>query len=651
MLWGAIISAIVGILNQYEILSLEWYRLQYSDDRLQSFFVNPNWFSEFIAISIPFILLGFVRTGRSLAWIGFLLSVLITCEIAIILSGSRTGWVVYPIVLITCWFFFYFSRKEEKHGSKYNLKSILMLSLKVAISVPLTIAISFFIIFQVIENFNNPVNLTENTSKNQHAPVQSKEDISKTIKETDKHSQYIVDRVSRITSPMTRSQLWMESIQLIREKPIFGLGYESYNWHKAILGSLPDSYLSRNRKLDKNRNFDTPHSTISQISVSGGVTGLLIWISIIGVMMFLCLCHFKKTGDYFSFSLMLFVISFHIYGLAQSMQYVSVIWFTIFLGMGYCLTLDESILVEKLRNILKKWSLFLAAIVLIGCFNYIINHSSKDLAEKYNLQIYAKDQNRDDFPGFYHQEQWPDGKIRWSGRAGIIKVEGEGLVEVRFFCGHPDISNQPVTLSVSLDGNLIDQIEFGSQRKITKQYFTTDSSPKKHEFLFEVSRTWSPLKSRVNVDSRGLGVAVSNLKFVGNTLEHDIGFYQPEIWKGAFPDEGSRISPIQFRWATYQASLVLTKKDRVNGLKTFVMATHPDNRWYKPVTLKILSGGQILKELKMTNQWQKIELTQHELKEKRVLTFQVNRTWNPKRYGVSNDNRNLGVAVARLNLL
>ncbi len=60
----------------------------------------------------------------------------------------------------------------------------------------------------------------------------------------------------------------------------------------------------------------------------------------------------------------------------------------------------------------------------------MLNHSSNDLAEKYDLQIYAQDQTRDDFTGFYHQEQWPDGKYRWSGRAGIIRFEGEGLVEV-----------------------------------------------------------------------------------------------------------------------------------------------------------------------------------------------------------------------------
>jgi hypothetical protein len=652
MLFGAVISSAIGILNQYNIITLDWYRLQHSDGRLQSFFLNPNWFSEFIAISIPFVLLGFVRKDIRALWIMFLLAILIMCEVAIILTGSRTGWVVYPLVLMTCWFFFYLSRKSEESGSKFGIAKILFLILKVSVTVPITIVISFFIIFQVLENPNlstkisgilNKINQIVASSKNDNKIHEGKVNSPRAVE----HSGLIRNRVSKITSPMTRKSLWEDSIQLIIEKPFYGLGYESYNWHKSILGKIPQSNLSKNRKLG--RNFDTPHSTISQISISGGLIGLVTWFSIIGSMMFFCILEFKRTKDYFTMSLMLFVVSFHIYGLAQSMQYISVIWFTIFLGVGYCLTLNENLLPLKLKRFLDKWVLILTVLVLFGCGNYIVNHSSTDLAEKYDLQIYAQDQARDDFTGFYHQENWPDGKYRWSGRAGIIKAKGEGLVEVKYFCGHPDISDQPVTLSVSLDGNLIDQIEFASQRKITKLYFIPDSSPKKHEFLFEVSRTWSPLKSRVNVDSRELGVAVSKLRFVGNTLEKDIGFYQPEIWKGAFPEEGSRISPIQFRWTTHQASLVLTKKERVNGVKTFVIATHPDNRWYKPVTLKILSGGQILRELKMTNQWQKIELTQHELKDKRVLTFQVNRTWNPERYGVSNDNRSLGVAVAKLN--
>ena len=38
-----------------------------------------------------------------------------------------------------------------------------------------------------------------------------------------------------------------------------------------------------------------------------------------------------------------------------------------------------------------------------------------------------------------------------------------------------------------------------------------------------------------------------------------------------------------------------------------------------------------------------------ELKGSEVLTFQVSRTWNPKLAGISEDSRDLGVAVAALN--
>ena len=37
-----------------------------------------------------------------------------------------------------------------------------------------------------------------------------------------------------------------------------------------------------------------------------------------------------------------------------------------------------------------------------------------------------------------------------------------------------------------------------------------------------------------------------------------------------------------------------------------------------------------------------------ELKGSKVLTFQVSRTWNPKLAGISEDSRDLGVAVAVL---
>ncbi len=81
ILLGAIVSAVVGLLNYYGMLSLDFFRsldpvenpggIQF---RLQSTFGHPGWFAEFVTVAIPFILLGFMGKKRSLAWRLFLFS-------------------------------------------------------------------------------------------------------------------------------------------------------------------------------------------------------------------------------------------------------------------------------------------------------------------------------------------------------------------------------------------------------------------------------------------------------------------------------------------------------------------------------------------------------------------------------------------------
>jgi len=44
--------------------------------------------------------------------------------------------------------------------------------------------------------------------------------------------------------------------------------------------------------------------------------------------------------------------------------------------------------------------------------------------------------------------------------------------------------------------------------------------------------------------------------------------------------------------------------------------------------------------------WKRVDFGADELEGKGLVTYEVSRTWNPKRMGVSGDGRDLGVAVA-----
>jgi O-antigen ligase len=632
LLIGGLISAVVGILNHYGIIGLDWYRPGF-EQRLQSVFGNPGWFAEYIAICSPFFLLGFVKTDLKPIWKFSLFGGLIICEMAILLTGSRTGWVAYPMVLLFCWLFFYLFRKSNEKSKTRNLKTAGIIGFRVLISVPITLLISFIIIFQI---FENPELIGPKNSQ------------GKTNSQTsDQHKAYIKDRISNIASATTRTKLWREGIVLGSASSLFGLGYETYRWHMDIQSNNPNTELRKKNLISEY--YDTAHNTFIQLFVSGGIVALFIWVSIIGYSILILLMELKRNKNYIIIPIILSIISFHIYGLAQSMQYISMIWLTVFLNIGYAMTINSSLNHTWLGSFWNKYIIAVAILAVIGSFTYISNHSSKNLAEKYDMQIYANDQMRDNFPGFYRVEQWPQGNIRWMGKRGLVKFSGSGLVELAIYCGHPDVKEKPVSLIVTIDKTVVDYITFNNNQWINKLYYIPKSKLIDHELLLKVSRAWSPLKYNINKDNRSLGVAVKDLQISETFNKDQIGFHGIETWNGKPIAEWPPGKPIRFRWSSIQSSLKIKDVDYNEGITLFVMAAHPDISAENPVKLKVFGEKELVRELEFrNNQWNKIEITSSELKDFNVLTFSVNRTWSPNRLGFSSDVRELGVALAEV---
>jgi hypothetical protein len=120
------------------------------------------------------------------------------------------------------------------------------------------------------------------------------------------------------------------------------------------------------------------------------------------------------------------IISFHIYGIFQSMQYIPMIWSLIFLSLGYAMTMDEGVLPVGFRRVMGVVTKVCVVLVVIGFFVYLSNFESRGLAEKYGKRIYAIDQNRDRFGGFFEpSKRWKYGDYRWFGKRGAVKVKGQ----------------------------------------------------------------------------------------------------------------------------------------------------------------------------------------------------------------------------------
>jgi len=85
--------------------------------------------------------------------------------------------------------------------------------------------------------------------------------------------------------------------------------------------------------------------------VSGGVVGVMLWVLIMGYGLMILMVDLVRNKRLLNVPVIISIISFHIYGIFQSMQYIPMIWMLIFLSLGYAMTIDEKVLPDRVRRI------------------------------------------------------------------------------------------------------------------------------------------------------------------------------------------------------------------------------------------------------------------------------------------------------------
>jgi len=345
-------------------------------------------------------MIGFLSKIKGLWWKVFLFGCLVICEIALILAGGRAGWVTYPLILFICWLFSYFSKDGRLQSFHFRLRDLI----KVAISVPVTIVISLVLIFCVL------MPLTEQ--------LKNKPGMRGINPGSEGTSRYLKSRMKTIgeLDPAGRDRTWGQGFSVGRENPLFGMGYESFFWQAHILSKIPESYF---RKFcgDCKKIFESPHNVLISIFVSGGVVGLCLWLMIIGYSVIVLIFDLIENKRLLNIPVIISIISFHMYGMVQSMQYIPMIWLLVFLCLGYAMTIDEGVLPVRVRRVFGVLTKVSVVMVLVGLVVYLSNFESRSLAEKYGLKIYAMDQDRDRFGGFFqHSKRWKYGDYRWCGK-------------------------------------------------------------------------------------------------------------------------------------------------------------------------------------------------------------------------------------------
>jgi len=242
----------------------------------------------------------------------------------------------------------------------------------------------------------------------------------------------------------------------------------------------------------------------------------------------------------------------------------------------------------------------------------------------------------------------------------------------------------PLRLEVSIDGNLIDVVHFTKAKIRQLCYYLPDIQGKEIILGLETNRTFNLYKLGKGQDDRDLGVQIwaifdfregdilynnfplsrkehysknetvylSSKKnrfpiriFLNNLPDRKIGFYAEEKWpEQALPrDIDGHPNPV--RWTGMRASIPVSDKVRKSGGHLYFKIAHPDIQ-QKNVVLTIMADHRTIKTIDFSDHfWKKIMLTPDDLDKNGIVTLIVDRTWNPKLAGISEDTRDLGVAV------
>ncbi|MBF0317307.1 MAG: O-antigen ligase family protein [Nitrospirae bacterium] len=474
---GSLFASIMSLLEYTGILSLLTIRRDTLNSAITtSFFLNRGWFAEFVTIVVPYILLGFFSKRRTTAKMVVIFIFLVILEMSLILAGARAGWVTYPLILFVCWMFFY-CFKDGTIQNKIKIGTIV----KVALSVPITITLSLLLLFYVI----NPINFTKTVASNTPNPGNPTKAA-------------IAQQASRILTPDSRAYIWHQGITISMEKPILGMGFESFAVYANIFSDIPQSPF---RQKHGARTDDTPHNMYLELLVNNGIIGLTLWILIIAYTLLILSVDLLKNKNVLNIPVIISIICFHIYNVFQEFAYLPIIWILIFINLSYAMTIPNTILSDSLRKI---WGITLKISILIvtlGSIHYLSNSSFKFLKHKYDYTIPTDST----YGGFYPNST--NDPFRWFSKEGTIELTGKGTARFSLMCSHPDIHQKPVTLSIYVNDTLTDTVTFQTQG--AKRWTYTINDTNKHRFKFIVSRTYNPFIYGTKTDNRILGMAVA----------------------------------------------------------------------------------------------------------------------------------------------
>jgi hypothetical protein len=485
--WAVIVAVVLGLLDFTGVLSLARYNQSQvffgaGYRRLQSTFGNPGWFACFVACALPFMLLEWSEPRR---WLRVVLAGSLPLTAAsLFLSGARASWIA-GLAMLAALAALRFTARQL--GRPLPVPSRLD---KGALAASLAV-------FALLGVFAYWPDGSASAPADPQPPPERLEGLSREIR----------IRGLGLTSPRRVAAEY--AIELARERPLLGLGYESFNMHLRAQLALPGSPVTRvvNTAVLQDPTeavFDDSHNTYLQVLTGTGVLGLLLWLALGSASLAVPLSAFARAPSPRPVAVALGLLTFHLYGLFQGMAYLPVIFLLFHVELGLAMTLDPGPLPDWLAAG-RRWAIvLLAGLVLVALPFQALDRSYRSLKRALAVEAYLPDEAAE-FEGFYAPETGPSGEFRWMTGRGIVNVSRAAPFSLSFTCAHPDVEREPVVVSLRFEGR--DEEALVCRRPGTLERRFDLGTP--GALRFHVSRTFRPGGD----DRRELGVAVSAIRW------------------------------------------------------------------------------------------------------------------------------------------
>jgi putative inorganic carbon (HCO3(-)) transporter len=451
--WGIVI--ILGFIQYFGgILGSERW-----PTRMFSMFDNANLFGGYLILIFPLaILYGINKPFFKKLFLSIFAMLSIIC---LVLSRSKNSWISFAILLVSMGIFFFIS-----YAKKWEFKSsVKILNWKWICVFAICFAIIFGSFYVYIKKEKVVDLLSEDM--NWRIPIEQKLDI--------------------------RLPLWKQTIQMVEDFPLWGVGVGEFNFALQKYSSIFIPY--------KEATF-TAHNYFLQIAAELGLIGLYALLWILGIILTKGSQIARGKRDFVKLGVWFGIIGFifTFFGDCYLWNIEMELMFWLMIGLLFVNKTGNMDVPTPMRPHEKKLIIILSVFVILTIPFQIYQRSQISFLSERSLGLY--------------EEKFKDGErdYRWGEKVVFIPLEIKGKyvnIPIRF--GNPDIKEKPVKVEIVINKKLVDYLEFNDHQWHILRYSIKDTEGSETFLKIEASRTWNPYLMGVRHETRDLGPALGEI--------------------------------------------------------------------------------------------------------------------------------------------